>query len=233
MTALSPRRCDNGRVPEQNPPGDDWQFDDVDWFDHARRPSSQPAAGEAPQRQRSGLIPEADRDADDQPSPASGRHADIRRRRIAALAVLGVLFVCAVVVPLVVFGGGGNSAGQTTPLTTALTTTTTPTTTQARTTTTTTTTTATTTPSNALRVTLPAGTTLKRGDSGAAVTQLQKGLVALGFSAGTPDGTFGATTEAAVVDFQQSNSLPPDGIVGTDTVRLLNAALASKGAAAG
>jgi len=220
-------------VPDPNPPGDDWQFDDVDWFDHARRPGSQPAAGETPARQRSGLIPEAGRDAGDQPSPAdAGRHADIRRRRIAALAVLGALFVCAVVIPLVVFGRGGSSAPKTTPLTTALTTTTIPTTTQARTTTTTTTATAT-TPSTTLRVTVPAGTTLKRGDSGAAVTQLQKGLAALGFATGTPDGTFGAATEAAVVDFQQSNNLPPDGLVGTDTVRLLNAALARKGAAAG
>jgi hypothetical protein len=216
-------------VPEPKPPGDDWQLDDVDWFDHRRRPSSQTAAGDAPERQRSGLIPEAGRDGGDQPSSDAGRHADIRRRRIAALAVLGVLFVCAVVIPLVIFGGGGGSPGPTTPLTTALTTTTVPTTTQARTTTTTATTS--TTPSTALRVTVPAGTTLKRGDSGAAVTQLQKGLVALGFSAGTPDGTFGAATEAAVVDFQQSNNLPPDGIVGADTVRLLNAALARKGGA--
>jgi hypothetical protein len=222
------RRCDNGRVPDPKPPDDDWQLDDVDWFDHARRPSSQDAAGVPPARQRSGLIPEAGREAGDQPPPAgAGRHSDIRRRRIAALAVLGAVFVCAVVIPLVVFaGGGGSSAEQTTPPTTALTTTTVPTTTQARTTTTTTTTPTTT--GTALHVTLPGGESLKRGDTGAAVTQLQKGLVALGFSAGTPDGTFGAATEAAVVDFQQSNDLTPDGIVGTDTVRLLNAALAAR-----
>ncbi len=141
-----------------------------------------------------------------------------------------MLLGCAVVIPLVVFGGGGNSAEQTTtPATTIPATTTAPTTTQARSTTTTTTTPTTT--SAALRVTLPAGATrLERGDSGAEVTQLQKGLVALGFSAGQPDGKFGATTEAAVVDFQQSNNLAPDGIVGSDTVRLLNAALAKEGA---
>jgi Putative peptidoglycan binding domain len=218
-------------VPDHIPPGDDWQLDDVDWSEHAQRPSSQPGAEEPPARQRSGLIPGADRDASGQPSSSpAGRHADIRRRRIAALAALGVLLGCAVVIPLVVFGGGGNSAEQTTtPATTIPATTTAPTTTQAGSTTTTTTTTPTTT-SAAPRVTLPAGTRLERGDSGAAVTQLQKGLVALGFSAGQPDGTFGATTEAAVVDFQQSNNLTPDGIVGTDTVRLLNAALAKGGA---
>ena len=218
-------------MPDHNPPGDDWQLDDVDWFDHGQRPSSQPGAEEPPARPRSGLIPGADRDAGDQPSSLpAGRHADIRRRRIAALAALGLLLGCAVVIPLVVFGGGGNSAEQTTTLaTTVPPTTTAPTTTQARSTTTTTTTTPTTT-SAALQVTLPAGTRLERGDHGAAVTQLQKGLVALGFSAGQPDGTFGATTEAAVVDFQQSNNLTPDGIVGRDTVRLLNAALAKEGA---
>jgi hypothetical protein len=213
-------------VPDPRPPDDDWQLDDVDWFDQARRPTSHAAADEAPPRQRSGLIPEAGRGADDQDPAGAARHADIRRRRIAALAVLGALFVCAVVIPLVVFAGGGGSAHETTPLTTAPTTSTVPATTQTRTTTTTATTT--TTSGTALRVTLPDGASLKRGDTGAAVTQLQKGLVALGFSAGTPDGTFGAATEAAVVDFQQSNNLTPDGIVGTDTVRLLNAALEAK-----
>ena len=154
------------------------------------------------------------RDADDHPSSAPpGRLADIRRRRIAALAALGLLLGCAVVIPLVVFGGGGNTVEATTLATTARTTTTAGTTTQARTTTTTTTST---TPSAALRVALPAGTTLTRGDRGAAVTELQKGLAALGSATGRPDGTFGATTEAAVVDFQQSNNLPPDGIVGND-----------------
>lgn len=213
---------------DPNGPGDDWQLDDVDWFEQASRPGSEAAAGDAPARQRSGLIP-GGRDADDHPSSAPlGRLADIRRRRIAALAALGLLLGCAVVIPLVVFGGGGNTVDATTLATTARTTTTAGTTTQARSTTTTTTTTST-TPSAALRVALPAGTTLTRGDRGATVTELQKGLAALGFATGRPDGTFGATTEAAVVDFQQSNNLPPDGIVGSDTVRLLNAALAKKG----
>jgi hypothetical protein len=218
-------------MPDPNAPGDDWQLDDVDWFEQAPRKNSESAAGETPARQRSGLIPGGARDGGDQPSSAPERRlADIRRRRIAALAALALLLGCAVVIPLVVFGGNGNSVEQTTtPATTARTTTSAQTTTQARSTTTTTTTTST-TPSAALRVALPAGTALKRGDRGAAVTELQKGLAALGFATGRPDGTFGATTEAAVVDFQQSNNLPPDGIVGSDTVRLLNAALAKKGA---
>jgi hypothetical protein len=212
-------------VPDPRSPGDDWLLDDVDWGEPGSRPSSEPATGETPARQRSGLIPEAGRAVGDQ----AGIHPDIRRRRIAALAALALLLGCAVVIPLVVLGGNDNSVEQTTPPTTTPTTATAPTTTQAPTTTATSTAPTTTTAS--LHVTLPGGESLKRGDTGAAVTQLQKGLVALGFSAGTPDGNFGSGTEAAVVDFQQSNDLTPDGVVGTDTVRLLNAALAKKGAA--
>ena len=77
-----------------------------------------------------------------------------------------------------------------------------------------------------MRVALTQGQALRRGDRGVTVENLQKGLQALKFATGTPDGVFGATTEAAVVDFQQSNNLSPDGIVGADTVRLLNTALA-------
>jgi hypothetical protein len=219
-------------MPDPRPPGDDWLLDDVDWDEPRSRSSRESPAGETPVRQRSGLIPEAGRGAADQPSGSGELHADIRRRRIAALAALAVLLGCAIIIPLVVLGGGGgNSAEPATPVTTTPTTTTAPTTTQTRPSTTTTTPTTT---SAALRVTLPAGTTrLERGDSGAAVTQLQKGLVALGFSAGQPDGNFGSVTEAAVVDFQQSNDLTPDGIVGADTVRLLNVALARQSAGSG
>jgi len=227
---LHPRRCDNGRVSDPRPPGEDWLLDDVDWGEPGSRSSSEAAAGDAPARQRSGLIAEAGRGGVDQPS--AGLDADIRRRRIAALAAVAVLVGCAIIIPLVVLGGGGGSSAEptTTPVTTTPTTTTAPTTTQTRPSTTTTT--PTTTTSEAPRVTLPAGTTrLERGDSGAAVTQLQKGLVALGFSAGQPDGKFGATTEAAVIDFQQSNDLTPDGVVGADTIRLLNAAVARQGGA--
>ena len=149
----------------------------------------------------------------------------IRHRRIAAFAVLGLLFILALVISLVVFGGGGASvAEQTTPLTSAERTTTAPrTTTRASTTTAST---VTTPNETALRVALTQGQALRRGDRGVTVENLQKGLQALKFATGTPDGVFGATTEAAVVDFQQSNNLSPDGIVGADTVRLLNAALA-------
>jgi hypothetical protein len=251
-------RCDNGCVSdptwetragsrgERPPPGagerrrdespdDDWHLDDVDWFEEAGRPSSVPDAasrtGDDARVGRAGSSPAADRDTGGRPSALTEQAAAIRRRRIAAIAVLGVLFVVALVIPLVVFSGGGENAVEPTPYpaTTPLAATTAPrTTTLARSTTTTTS--RTTTQAAPLRVTLPDGAALSRGDRGTAVVQLQKGLAALGFAVGEPDGVFGATTEAAVVDFQQSNNLPPDGVVGTDTARLLNTALTSKSA---
>jgi hypothetical protein len=209
--------------------GDDWSWGDIDWFEETTEPSSGPDVAETQAGQRIGLIPGAGGDAAG-PSVPAGRLAAIRRRRIAALAVLGLLFACALIIPLVVFGGGGNEAAE---QTTALTTTPIRTATAARTTTqerqATTTTAPSTSSEKTLHVTLPEGTTLNRGDRGSSVTALQKGLAALGFATGEPDGVFGAITEAAVVDFQQSNNLQPDGVVGSDTVRLLNAALARKG----
>ncbi len=207
--------------------GDDWRWDDIEWLEEPRPPgsksSSATGAGYEP---KTGLIPAA-RDAGSQRSPRAAQSALIRRRRIAAFVVLGLLFILALVIPLIVFGGGGGGgvAGQTTPLTSAERTTAPP-----RTTTRPATTTASpvSTPDKSpLSVALPQGRALRRGDRGAAVENLQKGLAALKFATGTPDGVFGATTEAAVVDFQQSNNLPPDGIVGADTVHLLNTALAA------
>jgi Putative peptidoglycan binding domain len=212
--------------------GDDWNWDGVEWFEDHRPQGSESGSSEARAggEPRTGLITAAN-DGGSQPSPFAAQSAVIRRRRIAAFSVLVLLIILAVVVPLVVFGGGGGSvAEQTTPLTTAERTATAP-----RTTTrppTTTASTVTTPDQSPLRVALPQGQALRRGDRGAAVENLQKGLAALKFATGTPDGVFGATTEAAVVDFQQSNSLPPDGIVGIGTVRLLNAALAAKGVTA-
>jgi hypothetical protein len=214
-----PPKCDDSA-------GDDWRWDDIEWFEETRPPSSKSgSATGAGGEPKTGLTTAA-RDAGSQSSRLSGQSAVIRHRRIAAFAVLSLLFILALVISFVVFGGGGGAsvAEQTTPLTSAERTTTAP-----RTTTrpsTTTASTVTTPNETALRVALTQGQALRRGDRGVAVENLQKGLQALKFATGTPDGVFGATTEAAVVDFQQSNNLSPDGIVGADTVRLLNAALA-------
>lgn len=204
--------------------GDDWLGDEIDWDEEADRPGSGPPHPPP----RVGLIPGAGPAVGVEGPADEGRLAEVRRRRIVALAALGLVFVLALVIPLVVFGGGGggNAVETTTPATTAQTTAPARTTTQERPATTTT---PTTTPRETLRVTLTDGQALNRGDRGSEVVALQKGLAALGFAAGNPDGVFGATTEAAVVDFQQSNNLTPDGVVGSDTARLLNSALAREG----
>jgi peptidoglycan hydrolase-like protein with peptidoglycan-binding domain len=54
------------------------------------------------------------------------------------------------------------------------------------------------------------GTGLRRGDRGNRVVELQRQLRKLGYSVGV-DGIFGASTEAAVSDFQQKNFLSATG----------------------
>jgi hypothetical protein len=208
--------------------GDDWQWEEIDWSDVTQGVSStsgppSSTAGEARGSSRVGLIPAA---AGRQPSAGEDGLALIRRRRMVALALFGVLFASAIVIPVVVLDNGETVAEQTTPLTTS--------TQQATTSTrerpaTTTTTQADASGEAPLRIALPENEPLRRGDRGNAVETLQRALAALGFATGEPDGVFGQLTQAAVIDFQQSNNLDPDGVVGTDTARLLNTALARQG----
>jgi len=65
---------------------------------------------------------------------------------------------------------------------------------------------------------------LKIGSRGPDVTMLQNRLRALGFDPGASDGDFGPATQSAVMTFQTSHGLLPDGIVGPLTA----AALASQ-----
>jgi peptidoglycan hydrolase-like protein with peptidoglycan-binding domain len=60
--------------------------------------------------------------------------------------------------------------------------------------------------------------TLKEGMKGQEVEQLQTKLKELGFNPGNIDGDFGPGTEAAVINFQKSRGLIPDGIVGQVTL---------------
>jgi len=64
--------------------------------------------------------------------------------------------------------------------------------------------------------------TLKVGDSGPEVSELQRRLKEAGFSPGQIDGDFGPATEAAVIAFQKSNNLLADGIAGPKTLAALN-----------
>ena len=59
-----------------------------------------------------------------------------------------------------------------------------------------------------------------RGDD---VLALQVKLNLFGFNAGPERGIFDAGVERAVIDFQRNAGLPPDGIVGDDTLRKLDA----------
>ena len=53
------------------------------------------------------------------------------------------------------------------------------------------------------------------------VRALQEALNVLGFACGTPDGIFGVFTERAVRELQRNGGLQPDGIVGPETVRVV------------
>jgi N-acetylmuramoyl-L-alanine amidase len=63
----------------------------------------------------------------------------------------------------------------------------------------------------------PSGRTLRRGDKGDDVKDLQNRLNSLGFDCGAADGDFGNNTHNAVVRFQQAKGLDADGIVGNMT----------------
>jgi len=58
---------------------------------------------------------------------------------------------------------------------------------------------------------------LQEGSHGPDVIKLQEALEKRGFSPGAADGDFGPGTEAAVIAFQRSEHLTPDGIAGPQT----------------
>jgi peptidoglycan L-alanyl-D-glutamate endopeptidase CwlK len=62
---------------------------------------------------------------------------------------------------------------------------------------------------------------LKLGSSGPDVQALQQALAAAGFNPNGVDGNFGPGTQAAVIAFQTSKQLTPDGIAGPATIAAL------------
>ncbi len=68
--------------------------------------------------------------------------------------------------------------------------------------------------------------TLRLGDQGENVRELQLALNDLGYNAGEADGVFGQTTQNAVVAFQSDAGLSADGVVGPQTAAAINNALA-------
>ena len=74
---------------------------------------------------------------------------------------------------------------------------------------------------------VPADETLRPGTKGSqSVATLQAALTSLGYPAGTPDGSYGPSTVAAVSAFQTANNLPVDGVAGPATLAAINTALA-------
>jgi peptidoglycan hydrolase-like protein with peptidoglycan-binding domain len=69
--------------------------------------------------------------------------------------------------------------------------------------------------------------TVREGDSGAAVIQLQQALTALGYDCGGIDGSFGPHVMKAVEAFQAASGLSADGVVGPHTWSALAVAAAS------
>jgi len=74
--------------------------------------------------------------------------------------------------------------------------------------------------------------TLRMGDSGSDVKQLQKLLTIAGMKV-KADGNFGAGTKAAVKRFQRAANLSPSGTVGRKTITALRAAAGGSAAQAG
>src|SRR5215207_8469616 len=154
---------------------DDWLGDEaaIDWDEEATESAPAVVAPHAP------------------PDAAPIDAATLRRRRLLALAALVALIAAGVGIAIAVAGGGDGSSAETTDFTATTVPTTQPTTTPPATT-------AQQTTPAAPTVKLPASGKLQRGDTGTEVTQLQRALKTLGFDVGTPDGSFGTTTETAV-----------------------------------
>lgn len=65
------------------------------------------------------------------------------------------------------------------------------------------------------------GETLEKGSEGSEVRSLQTRLKKLGYLSGSVDGSYGVSTEAAVIAFQRNNGLKADGKAGTSTLNKL------------
>ena len=66
--------------------------------------------------------------------------------------------------------------------------------------------------------------TLQQGDNGADVKTLQQALTQHGFNPGAIDGMYGQGTVAAIIAFQKSEGMLPDGIAGPRTLTALGMA---------
>jgi hypothetical protein len=181
-----------------------------DWFDEPepeppRRPdrASLQVDPDAPTRERTTATPGGDWLAPE-PLRRRRRSAPVRNRRPLVLVGIALAVLLIGLALGGVFSGGSNKSANNNPPTTP----TTPTTTRSQ------------TPAIPL---LPAAT-VKLGDHGNALKELQRALRSLGYTAGTIDGVFGASTQKALIAFQTAHHLTPDGVLGPATrAALLNA----------
>lgn len=74
---------------------------------------------------------------------------------------------------------------------------------------------------------------LRQGSSGSDVTALQKKLKRWGYYTGEIDGIFGTKTKEAVMYFQRTNGLTPDGVVGEATAKALGLNISGGSASSG
>lgn len=225
-------------------PLDDWLGDisDDDWSENAteiaERRYATPASQERPDPEKAWREPTTELPA--RPITAEAHRAIVERRRLVAGLVVMIVLALAVVIPMLLLRGqnqgprapvteatgAASTLTETSPSSTPTTPTTTPPTTPPSTTSST---------DGAPTFTLPEGTKLQRGKGDPAVitdlepitdpevvTELQQALSSAGYNPGTPDGTFGRRTEAAVIAFQLANGLSPDGVVGPETASALN-----------
>lgn len=75
--------------------------------------------------------------------------------------------------------------------------------------------------------------TVQFGSTGSAVTALQQYLYDLGYLNLAPDGYFGSMTDSAVRVYQQMNGLAIDGVVGSQTWRVLDSGASIKASSSG
>ena len=168
---------------------------------------------------------------DDEPEPPSRYDSDGlgQRQVVVVLAVVAVVALIAILILVVRAVGGGDDSTPpvTAPVTTAASTTTTTASTATTPTTSTSATTTTSTTTTGTVTSVPTGQSLKPGQSGSSVTALQQALIQLGYDPGTPDGSYGPSTTAAVTSFQAAKGLTQDGIAGAATLAAINTALAA------
>ena len=67
--------------------------------------------------------------------------------------------------------------------------------------------------------------TMRYGDEGENVRELQSSLISLGYLSGTADGKYGKQTQSAVYRFQKDHQLTTDGVAGAKTQDVLSTAV--------